>query len=73
MYALRCFKGWFTLWSLLDPQTFESIPRFIFQPLDFSPILNHAFDFLLAEKCFEPPWISDPAKTGPDGPVLLPL
>ena len=57
-----------TLWSLLDLRTYE-----VFQGLYTSPILNHAFDFWLAEKYFELPQKSGPAKTGPAGPILPPL
>ena len=58
----------FTPWSLLDLQTFEVIQGF-----HSRPILNHAFDFWLAEKSFEPSWKSISAKTGPAVPVPLPL
>ena len=58
----------FTVWSLLDLRTFE-----VFQGSHSSPILNHAFDFWLAEKCFEPSWKSGMAKTRLAGPVPLPL
>ena len=68
MYALRSYKGWFYSLELLDLRTFE-----VFQGLHSRPILNHAFDFWLAEKYFEPFWKSDPAKIGPAGPVPLPL
>ena len=37
-------KDGFTLWSLLDLGTFE-----VFQDLYYRPILNHAFDYWLAE------------------------
>ena len=61
-------KDGFTLWSLLDLQTFEA-----FQGSYSSPILNHTFDFWLAEKYFEPSWKSSPAKIGLAGLVLPPL
>ena len=61
-------KDGFTLQSLLDLQTFEAL-----QGSYSSPILNHTFDFWLAEKYFEPSWKSSLAKTGLAGPVLLPL
>ena len=43
-------KDHFTLWSLLDLRTFE-----VFQGLHSRLFLNHAFDFWLDDKCFEPP------------------
>ena len=58
----------FTFRSLLDLQTFKVI-----QGLHSRPILNHAFDFWLAEKYFEPSWKSGSAKTGTPVPVPLPL
>ena len=65
MYASQSFK---TPQSLVDLRTFEA-----FQGSYFSPILNHAFDFWLAEEYFESSWKSDPAKTGPARPVPSPL
>ena len=56
MYALRVSKDGFTLRSLLGLQTFE-----VFQGSYFSPILNHAFGFWLAENISEPPWKNVPA------------
>ena len=50
--------------ELLDLQTFEAFKVCI---------LNHAFDYWLADKCFEPTWKSGPAKTGPARPVPPPL
>ena len=61
-------KDDFTLRSLLDLRTFK-----VFQGSYSSPILNHAFDFSLTEKYFEPFWKSGLAKTEPTGPVLPPL
>ena len=61
-------KDGFILRSLLDLRTFE-----VFQDPYSSPTLNHAFDFWLAEKYFQPSWKSGPAKTGPAGLVPLPL
>ena len=68
MHALQVSKDGFTLWSLLDLRTFE-----ISQGSYSSPILNHAFDFWLAEKYFKSPWKSGPAKTRPAGLVPPPL
>ena len=57
--CIMSFKGWVTLWSLLDPQNFE-----VFQGLYSSPILKHAFDFLLAVNLFgkvvQPDWFCHP-------------
>ena len=61
-------KDGFTLQSLLDLRTFK-----VFQDSCFSPILNLAFVFWLAEKYFGPSWKSGLAKTEPTGPVLQPL
>ena len=46
-YALWVTKDGFTLWSLLDLQTFK-----VFQ----IHILDHVFEFWLAEKYFKPLW-----------------
>ena len=58
------FQRLVLLWSLFDIQTFEVI-----QDQYSSLILNHAFDFWLAEKYFEPSWRSSLVKTGPAGPA----
>ena len=66
-----CYKVWndgFTLWSLLDLRTFKAFPSSY-----SSPVLNHLFDFWLAEKYSEPSWKSGLAKTGPSGQVPPPL
>ena len=68
MYALQSFKGWLYSSSLLSLQTFE-----VFQGSYSSPILNHAFEFWLTDKYFEPPWKSGPAKTRSGRPVPPPL
>ena len=44
-----------------------------FELSKYSKVHIHAFYFWLAEKYFEPPWKSGPAKTGPAGPVPPPL
>ena len=59
-------KDGFTLQSLY--LTFELLKYFKIH-IATSPILNHAFDFWLAEKYFEPSWISGLAKIEPAGPV----
>ena len=61
-------KECFTLWSLLDLQTFER-----FQHLYSNPILNYVLNFWLAEKYFEASWKSGLAKTGPARLVSPPL
>ena len=61
-------KNNFTLWNLLDLRTSN-----YFKVKCSSPILCHAFDFLLTQKYFEPSWKSGPARTGPAGLVPLPL
>ena len=68
MHLLQSFKGLLHSWSLLDFQTFE-----VFQDSYPRPIVNHAFDFWLAEIYFTPAWKSSLTKTGPAGLVLLPL
>ena len=60
-------KDGLTLWSLLY------LRNFVFKGSHSRPILNHAFDFWLAEKYFEPSLKSGQAKTKPAGPVLPPL
>ena len=61
-------KDCFTLQSLLNLRTFE-----VFQDSYSNSTLNHAFDVCLAEKYFEPPWKSIPAKTIPAGEIMQPL
>ena len=55
----KILKGRFYSQSLLDLQTFQ-----VFQSSYSSPVLNHLFDFWLAEKYFEPSWKKGLAKTG---------
>ena len=62
MYALQSFKGWFYSSKFTQPLKYFKV-RIPFLTL-------HTFDFWLAEKSLEPTWKS---KTGPVGPVPLPL
>ena len=60
-------KDVFILQSLLDLQTYK-----VFQGSYSRPILNHAFDFWLDEKHFEPSCKTGPTKTGSAGLVPPP-
>ena len=61
-------KNDFTLWSLLELQTYE-----VSQGSYSRPIPNYGIDFWLAGKYFELPWKSGLAETRLDRPVPPPL
>ena len=61
MHVLQNFERTVLLSEFTRPSNFPSISKFVFQP---RYVLNHLFDFWLAEKYFEPSWKKGLAKTG---------